>query len=276
LDNYNSNWFTFSNGNSNTISFGVTFSRQTLDQPIYPRSGSMFSIGLQITPPYSAFKAKNFWIIPLSQSVNLDSAQIFNQEQSNKYQFIEFHKWTYRGIWVNELAKNLVLYFNSQFGYLGYFSRNLGYSPFEGYVLGGSGMTWNALGGREIVGLRGYQDQSVTPPSRVEYYVNNQKTYRSSTMANLYEKMTFELRYPISLQPSATIYVEAFLEAGNSWLRYEDFNPFILKRSAGIGLRAFLPMVGAIGVDWGYGFDPIPWNPAANRGQFHFTMGQTF
>ncbi len=276
LDNYNQSWFTFSNGNSNTISFGTTFSRQTLDQPIYPRSGSMVSIGLQITPPFSVFKSQNFWLLSPTQSVNLTPSQIFNEEQTNKYQFIEYHKWSYRGIWVNELAKNLVLYFNSQFGYLGYFSRNLGYSPFEGYVLGGSGMTWNTLGGREIIALRGYADQTVTPQTRVAYYYNNILSYRTSSMANLYEKLTFELRYPISLQPSATIYVESFLEAGNSWLRYEDFNPFILKRSAGIGIRAFLPMVGAIGIDWGYGFDPIPNNPTANHGQFHFTMGQTF
>ncbi len=276
LDNYNNAWFTFSNGNSNTIAFGTVFSRQTTDQPIYPRSGSMFSLGLQITPPFSLFRNQNFWVLTPTQSVNLTPQEIFNTEQANKYQFIEYHKWSYRGVWVNELAKDLVLYFNSQFGYLGYFSRNLGYSPFEGFVLGGSGMSWNALGGREIIGLRGYADQSVTPQMPVKYYSNNIESTRTSSSANLYEKLTIELRYPISLQPSATIYAETFLEAGNSWYRYEDFNPFSLKRSAGLGIRAFLPMVGAIGIDWGYGFDPIPNNPSANKGQFHFTMGQTF
>ena len=137
-------------------------------------------------------------------------------------------------------------------------------------------MSWNSMGGREIIGLRGYADQSVTPAKLIPYYSNGILSYRNSSMANLYEKMTIEVRYPISLAASSVIYAEAFIEGGNSWARYEDFNPFVMKRSAGVGIRAFLPMVGALGIDWGYGFDPIPNNPSANKGQFHFTMGQQF
>lgn len=280
LRDWKDQWFTFTNGTSNTVTFGTTFSRNTIDNPQYPRNGSLFSIGLQITPPFSLFRKANFWQLSPSevQFYGPDPNNIYLAEQAKKYQLIEYHKWSFRGSWVNSIVGNLVFSFNSQFGYLGYFNKYLGYSPFEGYVLGGSGMSWNAMGGREIVGLRGYADYTVTPNTQILKYrdANNNPVFSTTQIANIYTKMTMELRYPISLQPQALIYALVFTEGGNSWYHFQDLNPFALKRSAGIGLRAFLPMIGSIGVDWGYGFDAIPGNPSANKGQFHFTMGQQF
>lgn len=278
LRNWKDQWFTFTDGTSNTVSLGTTLSRSTIDQPTYPRSGSVFTIGLQITPPFSLFERPKFWYLDEVELQNIGD-NLEKQDlakNAKKYRLIEYHKWTYKGMWVTELAKDLVLSFNSQFGYLGYFSKDLGYSPFEGFVLGGSGMSWNSMGGREIIGLRGYADYTVTPNTSRESHVGNATQITNTQIANIYTKMTMELRYPISLQPSAMIYALIFTEGGNSWYHFEEFNPFGLKRSAGIGIRAFLPMVGALGVDWGYGFDPIPGNPSANKSQFHFTMGQQF
>ncbi len=281
LRDFNYGQFPFSTGNSNTISLKTTFNRSSIDQQIYPRRGSMFSIGLQITPPFSAFQKKDFWLLNndekalyTGENANKD---IYTEETSRKYRFIEYHKWSYKGWWVNELFKNFVVSLNTQIGYMGNFSKNLGYSPFEGFVLGGSGMSWNSMMGTEIVGLRGYTDGSVTPfiPSTEKQRKYTANQYGIS-IANCYSKVTAELRYPITLQPSATIYGLVFLEGGNSWYETKDFNPFSLKRSAGVGLRAFLPMFGMLGVDWGYGFDAIPNQPSANKGQFHFTMGQQF
>ena len=283
FENYNlKNWsgyFLFSNGSSKNLSFKTTLMRNTTDQPIYPRSGSLFMVSLQITPPYSAFQKKDFWVLSPSDRRDLSDADIYQREQANRYQWIEYHKWSFKGTWYNQIYQKLVLSFNSQFGYLGYFSRNLGYSPFEGYTLGGDGMA--GMGGyqnygQETIGLRGYENNSVTPTILSYYYNSSGRQTSSISIANIYNKITFELRYPIIMQPSATIYGLAFLEGGNSWYHAEDFNPFSIKRSAGVGLRAFLPMFGLLGVDWGYGFDAIPGRPGANKSQFHFVMGQQF
>ena len=146
------------------------------------------------------------------------------------------------------------------------YNRNLGASPFERFYLGGDGLSGFSLDGREIIALRGYENNSVTP----------QNSNGAQIGGTIFDKYTFELRYPVSLNPSATIYFLSFAEAGNSWLNFKEFNPFSMKRSLGFGIRIFLPVFGLLGLDYGYGYDAIPNNPDANHGQFHFSIGQQF
>jgi len=148
----------------------------------------------------------------------------------------------------------------AEFGFLGMFNKDYGYSPFEGFNLGGDGLVTYNLYGMETIALRGYENGSLTPASG----------------GNVYDKFTVEIRYPLSLNPSATLYGLAFFEAGKAWYEFKDFNPFNINRAAGVGVRIFLPMFGKLGVDWGYGFDEIPGNPTAHKSQFHFIIGQNF
>jgi outer membrane protein insertion porin family len=251
--NYNlQNWtgyFIFSNGQSNNFSYKAVLSRSSISQPLYPRSGSNFNVALQLTPPYSLISGRDFSKVT---------------ESTEKYKWIEYHKWTGKAQWYQALVGDLVLFTGAQFGYLGYFNKDIGYSPFEGFDLGGDGMSGYNLYGRETIGLRGYNNGSLTP------LVGNVR------VSNIYTKYTLEMRYPITLQPQAAIYLLAFAEAGNAWYEFRTLNPFNVHRSAGIGARLFLPMIGMLGIDWGYGFDQIPHNPTAHKGQFHFTIGQTF
>ncbi|MFC2112488.1 outer membrane protein assembly factor BamA [Bacteroidota bacterium] len=247
LDNW-TGYFQFSDGASNNISFNTTMARKSIDQMIYPRRGSDFSLSLQLTPPYSMFNGKDYTI--------MDPAQ--------KYQWIEYHKWLFKADWYTTLAGNLVLATRAHFGYLGHYNDDLGPSPFEGFDVGGDGMSGYNLYGYDIIALRGYENGSLTPR------VGGTKS------GNVYTRLYMELRYPVTLNPSATVYVLGFLEGGNSWYSIDQFNPFLVKRSAGFGLRAFLPMFGLLGIDWAYGFDPVPGFPDANKSQFHFTIGQQF
>lgn len=247
LDNW-TGYFQFSDGSSNNISFKTTIARKSVDQLIYPRRGSDFSLSLQITPPYSLLNGKDYT----------------NISASEKYRWIEYHKWLFKADWYTTLAGNLVLATRAHFGYLGHFNPDLGPSPFEGFDVGGDGMSGYNLYGYDIIALRGYENGSLTPR------VNGLKS------GNVYTRLFLELRYPITLNPSATVFVLGFLEGGNAWYSIDQFNPFLVKRSAGIGLRAFLPMFGLLGIDWGYGFDEVPGFPDANRSQFHFTIGQQF
>ncbi len=241
-------YFLFTNGASNNLSFNTVFSRKSIDQPIYPRRGSDFSLSLNVTPPYSLFSDKNYRTMDVDQ----------------KYRWIEYHKWGFEADYYQTLAGKLVLATRAHFGYLGHYNDDLGPSPFEGFDLGGDGMVGYNLYGYDIIALRGYDNGSLTPR------LNGLKS------GNVYSRMFIELRYPISLNPSATVYVLGFLEGGNAWYSIDDFNPFLVKRSAGIGLRAFLPMFGLLGIDWGYGFDPVNGTYDQSRSQFHFTMGQQF
>ncbi len=251
-------YFQFSNGASNNISFKTVLARKSIDQLIYPRRGSDFSLSLQLTPPYSLFNHKDYSILPSSE----------------KYRWIEYHKWLFRADWYISLAGNLVLATRAHFGYLGHFNNDLGPSPFEAFDVGGDGMSGYNLYGYDIIALRGYENGSLTP--RVDQEGNVTSNGIGTKSGNVYTRMYLELRYPITLNPSATVYVLGFLEGGNAWYSIDQFNPFLVKRSAGIGLRAFLPMFGLLGIDWGYGFDPVPGFPDANRSQFHFTIGQQF
>ncbi len=162
---------------------------------------------------------------------------------------------------------NLVLMTLAQFGYLVYYNRKWGYSPFEGFQVGGDGMTGYNTYGSEIVALRGYANYSLTPMELTPYSSNGY-----SYAGNVYDKFTVELRYPVILQPQSTIFVLGFLEGGNCWSDIRNFNPFQIKRSAGVGVRVFLPMLGLLGIDWGYGFD----DATNGKSQFHFLIGQQF
>ena len=252
------NWpyYIFSDGNSNNLSIATVIKRSSIDNPLFTRMGSEFTFSLTLTPPYSLFSNRHF---------EAEKDQV-------KYRWIEYHKWKFSGKIFMPLTRSekrpLVLYASAQYGYLGYYDKNKK-SPFEGFEMGGDGMSGYSLYGREYVGLRGYENGSLTN-------AGSSFIAPKSSDASLYSKFTMELRYPISLAQSATIYALGFLEAGNSWYELKDFEPFNLYRSAGVGLRVFLPMFGLLGIDWGYGFDDVPGRSGAGGSQFHFVLGQEF
>ncbi|MFW5757187.1 MAG: outer membrane protein assembly factor BamA [Bacteroidota bacterium] len=243
--------FIIDEGNANNLSYGVEFGRNSVDAPLYPRKGSEVSLGLQITPPYSYFNDKDFGNP--------------NMTDREKYNWLEYHKWKFNTSWYTALAGNLVLSTRTRMGFLGFYNKDIGVSPFERFYLGGDGLSGWEIDGREIIAMRGYANYALTPMDESGKFIG----------ANVYNKFTAELRYPVSLNPSATIYALAFAEAGDAWGNFRDFNPFQLKRSAGFGVRIFLPMFGLLGLDWGYGFDEIPGRPGDNKGRFHFSIGQS-
>lgn len=266
LQNWNYN-FLFNTGRSHNFSYMISLQRNSTDQQIYPRQGSDISLSLQLTPPYSLFRHYSY--DDNGKQIYVDNPKDINYDNwtaDQRYRWIEYHKWSFKGTFYTKLIGDLVLMARAQFGYLGYYNRNLGYSPFEGFLVGGDGMSGYNTYGSEIISLRGYENYSLTPQAITPY---------SSSMAytgNVYDKFTVELRYPALLQPQSTIYVLAFLEGGNCWSDIRDFNPFNIKRSAGVGVRVFLPMVGLLGVDWGWGFD----DQVHGKSQFHFVIGQQF
>ena len=259
--------FIFQNGISHNLSYNVSLSRNSTDQQIYPRVGSDFSLSLQVTPPFSLFRKYDYDASGNKVKVNSWRDVEYDRWSSeNRYKWIEYHKWKFNGAVYTNLVGNLVLMARAQFGYLGYFNRKWGYSPFEYFMVGGDGMSGYNSYGTDIVSLRGYENYSLTPvvPSRY----SSGSTYQG----NVYDKFTVELRYPVILQPQSTIFVLGFLEGGNCWYDIRDFNPFKIKRSAGVGVRVFLPMIGLLGIDWGYGFD----DKTNGGSQFHFLIGQQF
>ncbi len=237
------------NGSYNLFSLKLVVSRSSQDQMIYPRKGSAFSLGLRITPPYSLFN-------------NIDYSEV---TYSERYKNIEFHKWTFSSAWYVSLIEKLVLALKADFGYLGSYNKDIGAPPFEKFDVGGSGLSGYNLYGTDVIALRGYEDGSITP------YENGRSA------GNIYTRYFAEIRYPFSLNPSATIYGLVFVEGGNAWGHWDQFNPFAVKRAAGLGVRAFLPMFGMLGIDWAYGFDPSNANPYVKSGpQWHFVLGQQF
>ena len=267
LTNWTNSYFAFNDGISHNLSYTLSLSRNSSDQQIYPRSGSEFSASIQLTPPYSLLRKYTY---KDGEKVPVDSWRDVNYDDwtsAQRYKWIEYHKWKFSGAVYSKLVGDLVLMTRAQFGYLGYYNRNWGYSPFENFQVGGDGMSGYMTYGAEIISLRGYEDDSLTPRKMTPYSQNYE-----SYAGNVYDKFTVELRYPVILQPQSTIYALAFLEGGNCWSDIREFNPFQIKRSAGVGVRVFLPMIGLLGIDWGYGFDD-----SANGGsQFHFVLGQQF
>ena len=264
--------FLFNTGISHNLSYTLSLSRTSTDQQIYPRQGSDFSFSVQFTPPYSLLRRNGI------SGYDNDGNPVYTtdwrkinydiQSSTDRYKWIEYHKWSFKGSVFTKLVGDLVLMARAQFGYLGYYNRNWGYSPFEGFRVGGDGMSGYDTYGSEIVSLRGYENYSLTPTATSSY--NTTGNYYAG---NVYDKFTVELRYPVILQPQSTIFALLFLEGGNCWSDIRDFNPFQIRRSAGVGVRVFLPMIGLLGVDWGWGFD----NHDGNGGsQFHFVIGQQF
>ena len=263
--------FLFDTGLSHNLSYTASLSRNSTDQQIYPRSGSDFSFALQLTPPYSLLRKKDYGRLDADGNPTKvsDPKEIdYNfQTSQDRYKWIEYHKWTFKGALYTKLVGDLVLMARAQFGYLGYYNRKWGYSPFEGFRVGGDGMSGYDTYGSEIVSLRGYENYSLTPLADSDYSSGNYYA------GNIYDKFTVELRYPVILQPQSTIYALLFLEGGNAWADIRKFNPFQIRRSAGVGVRVFLPMIGLLGVDWGYGFDN---HDGYGGSQFHFVIGQQF
>lgn len=240
LENYG-NYFLFSDGDSYNINLTQEISRNTIDAPIYPTSGSNIRLSIQLTPPYSLWN-------------NLDYSTASDNE---KYKFVEYHKWKFDSQWYARIAGKLVLKTQAQFGYLGSYSQQAPTSPFERFKLGGDGMQgFDFLQGSEIIAMRGYQNGALIPAS-TGYGVNNQNiAVRSGSP--IYVKYQLELRHPIMLNEQATVFALAFAEAGNTWNRFNEVNPFKVRRTAGIGARIFLPIFGMLGIDYGHAFDPIP------------------
>lgn len=248
LKNYNS-VFTFKDGFSNDLNIKYILSRNSSDDNIFPKSGSQNSFSAQVTPPWSMGK---------------DYSEFSDRK---KYNLLEYYKIKLTSAWYTTLVKGshpLVLYTKIGYGWLGYYNKTIGLTPFQRFYLGGSGLTgYNPLDGREIIAMRGYDDGDVFD------YSIPQNNPGGASIA----KYTTELRFPISLNPSASIYALAFAEAGNSWGKIRDFKPFDVKRSAGVGLRFFLPMFGMLGFDYGWRFDDVPFRPGMQKSQFHFTIG---
>lgn len=238
-----------SNGTCHNLSLNLQLSRSSIDNPIYTRRGSQFTLGLKITPPWSLMNGKNY----------------ANMTTSERYHMLEYHKWKFSGKVFTPLTRDskLVLMTRAEFGYLGHYNR-YAKSPFESFYMGGDGMSGYSTYSTDYISMRGYQSGSLTP--------YDPQTGRN--MGYVYSKFTMELRYPISLEQNATIWALAFIEAGNCYADIKDYNPFDLKRSAGVGVRIFLPMFGLMGIDWGYGFDPINGSTQYGGSQFHFILGQ--
>lgn len=245
LKNYPISTFSFSTGSSNNLSYSITLGRSSAGpNPVFPKQGSEFSIGAKLTLPYSLFNDKDYSTL----------------EDSEKYKWLEYYKTSFKGKWYTALTDDLVIMTNAEFGILGSYNSKLGDSPFERYFVGGDGIATFQLDGRETIGLRGYENGRLS-------------TINGGT---IYNKFQLELRYPITLKPSASIYVLGFLEAGNSYDGFKNFNPFVLKRSAGVGLRIFMPAFGMLGIDFANGFDPLPGQTEKSGWQTHFIIGQQF
>lgn len=240
LNNYTLNSALFTNGIANDISYGFTISRNSLDSPIYARSGSEVSVSTYVTPPFSLMSGKDY----------------STATEQEKFKWLEYYKVNLRGTWMLNLVGDVVLSTRFRFGFMGYYNKDIGYSPFGRYVVGGDGLSsWN-FDGREVVPLRGYQNNSIGASQ--------------DGGGSVFDRFTLELRQPIVEGSTATIWVLGFLEGGNCWSDFSQFQPFKMYNSAGVGVRLFMPMIGLIGVDWGYGFDG-----STGGSQFHFSIGQS-
>jgi len=243
----------FSDGDAHTMLLGFTLARNSVNNPMYPTSGSLISLNATFTPPHSLWR-------------DLDYE---NAEPAQRYEFVEYHKWMFDAKYYIPLAGKLVMEAKAHFGVIGSYNPKVGVGPFERYTMGGAGLAGqNFLLGTDIVSLRGYDDNRITPPYGVVDRVDEIEG------GIIFNKFAAELRYPLTTGQAATIYVYGFAEGGNNWNAYQDFNPFDLYRSAGIGARVFMPAFGLIGVNYGYGFDNLPGTNTPSGGQFQFAIGQ--
>ncbi|MBC6400487.1 MAG: BamA/TamA family outer membrane protein [Ekhidna sp.] len=239
----------FQTGDANSFTFNTTIARRSVNNPMYPRNGSEVSLSASFTPPYSLFRNLNYE----------------NAPPEERYKWLEYHKWNFDSKYYLTLAGKLVLATRAHFGFLGSYTDEVGVGPFERFQLGGDGLTGqNFLLGTDIIGLRGYPNNSITP-------LDTENNIEGGTIFNKY---VMEVRYPVSLAQSATIYALTFVEGGNNWDDFAEFNPYNLKKSAGIGLRIFMPAFGLMGIDWAYGFDRLSGSLDNSGPQFHFSIGQ--
>ena len=271
LNDYNTGLFTFGNGSSNNLSYTVALSRNnTFTDPIYPTGGSNFTISAKLTFPYSAFNKVDYKSLKnerqdlvdqlANDPSNTSAGERIAEIDQERYKWLEFYKIKFKGEWFTALTKKLVLRPSFEFGFLGAYNNDRGVIPFERFFLGGDGMGMYNLDGRENIPLRGYPNQSLS----------------AQDGGSIYNKYSLELRYPISLGEQAKIYALTFLEGGSSYNNFRDFDPFLLKRSAGIGVRLFMPQFGLLGIDFGHGFDPIPGQSTKHGWETHFIFGQNF
>jgi len=271
LNDYNTGLFTFGNGSSNNLSYTVSLSRNnTFTDPIYPTGGSSFSLSAKLSFPYSAVNKVDYAGLKDERELLVDdlandpsnttaSDRIAEIDQE-RYRWLEFYKIKFKGEWFAALTKKLVLRPAFEFGFLGAYNNDRGIIPFERFFLGGDGLGMYSLDGRETIALRGYPNQSLS----------------NQDGGTIYNKYSLEMRYPISLGEQAKIFALAFIEGGNSYNSFRDFNPFLIKRSAGLGVRLFMPAFGLLGIDFGHGFDAVPGQSQKHGWETHFIIGQSF
>lgn len=271
LKNYNTGLFTFGNGFSNNLAYTIAFGRNSTDvNPIYPRSGSDFSVSAKLTLPYSAFNNVDYEGLAVERQDledflsenpgDVDATERIAEIDQTRFNWLEYYKIKVNATWFASLAGDLVLRPRAEFGFLGAYNNNRGIPPFERFFVGGDGLGAFNLDGREVIQLRGYPNQALSPIDG----------------DNIYNKFSLELRYPVTLKQLASIYVLTFMEGGASYNGFRNYNPFDLKRSAGAGIRIFMPAFGLLGIDFGYGFDPILGGTEPSRWQTHFIIGQQF
>lgn len=295
MNNYNTGLFTFGNGSARNLAYTIGLSRNNKGvNPIFPTYGSEFSVTAKLTPPYSAFngvdyknlandpefKLRNTSSAPIAEATgggfipvgayidangnyapNAESATIDQSKYDQKrFNWLEYYKIKFKADWYTKVYGKLVLRSLGEFGYLGYYNKNRGMVPFERFYLGGDGLANFAMDGREVIQLRGYPNNSLS----------------SDDGGSIYNKFSLELRYPITMKAAASIFVLGFVEGGASYDSFKAYNPFVLKRSAGAGLRIFMPAFGLLGIDFGYGFDPLTGQTKANGMETHFIIGQQF
>ncbi|MBP0902598.1 outer membrane protein assembly factor BamA [Mariniflexile gromovii] len=263
LNNYNTGLFTFGNGYANNLSYTIGLGRNnTSVDPIYPTAGSNFNVTAKLSIPYSLFDGVDYKALREERNglTNTDARSAVIDQQF--YKWLEFYKVKFKGEWYTQIAKDLVLKPTTEFGFLGAYNNDRGVIPFERYFLGGDGLGTYSLDGREAIALRGYPNQSLS----------------DNDGGTIYNKFSLELRYPITLKASAKIYALGFLEGGASYNNFRDYNPFDIKRSAGLGIRIFMPAFGLLGIDFGYGFDPLETlgETTSHGWETHFIIGQQF
>ena len=262
LNNYYTGLFTFGDGQANNLSYTIALSRNnTFTNPIFPIGGSKFTISAKLTPPYSLISGVDYSSLESQKAFQLSNGNPNTEKiDQEKFRWLEYYKLKFNGEWYTTLIGKLVLKTQTDFGFIGAYNNERGNIPFERFYLGGDGMQNYALDGRETIALRGYKNQSLS----------------SQDGSLIYNKFTVELRYPLTLKPSASIFALSFLESGNGYNNFRDFNPFNSKRSAGMGVRIFMPAFGLLGIDFGYGFDNPTGANEPNGWETHFIIGQQF
>jgi outer membrane protein insertion porin family len=262
LNNYYTGLFTFGDGQANNLSYTIALSRNnTFTNPIFPIGGSKFTISAKLTPPYSLISGVDYSSLESQKAFQLSNGNPNTEKiDQEKFRWLEYYKLKFNGEWYTTLIGKLVLKTQTDFGFIGAYNNERGNIPFERFYLGGDGMQNYALDGRETIALRGYKNQSLS----------------SQDGSLIYNKFTVELRYPLTLKPSASIFALSFLESGNGYNNFRDFNPFNSKRSAGMGVRIFMPAFGLLGIDFGYGFDNPSGANEPNGWETHFIIGQQF